>query len=588
VRRPDPASARSTLSLARERLRGARYLADDVLYVAGRYPRAIARRAQRFWGGLSRPARGWVAAALAALLVAAVAIVVALPRLPCSFPGGDTCPPSDDAEQLVPADALAYLHVNLDPDTDQYDQAAAIAGDLPLISAQVVDRALAQVPGPAGRPIDFERDLRPWFGGEAAVAVLGDRGAAELVDLLEVSDEQRAGEFADAIGGSSAMAEDYEGVEIAVDRRGIATAQVEGFLVMGTRNGVRAIVDAATGAGDATPLTDDERAIEVRDQLPDERIADVYLSADGVRRLISRSQGVIGLLAPLLAPSATRGAGAAVVATDGGLELAVRSALDPGRADSAPGFFGAFPRFQPTLTARLAPGTLGYIGIGEPRTAVAALAERASDAAGVAAGLSDIVRDLRAAGSGKAFGELLTALGDEAALALEPRAGRARAALPYLELIAGGVDERAARRALAAFSSRSSKTRKLAGVEAHSLRLSATIDVTYAVFDGIAAAAGDPDGIEALAAGHGGLDQSGLYERATADFDDRASLIGFVDIGGLVAVGERLGLGEDPVYATFAGEFRHLEALGLRVDYGDELLATDARLLVSEPGAPAG
>ncbi|MQA76426.1 MAG: hypothetical protein GEU88_19225 [Solirubrobacterales bacterium] len=120
------------------------------------------------------------------------------------------------------------------------------------------------------------------------------------------------------------------------------------------------------------------------------------------------------------------------------------------------------------------------------------------------------------------------------------------------------------------------------------MRISSGIDLTYAVFDGIAALAGDPEGIQALAAGDGGLDETSLYQRATAGLDGEASLIAYVDIGGLVALGERLGLGEDPVYATFAGEFRRLEALAARVVAGDELLSTDARLLVSAEAAPAG
>ena len=40
------------------------------------------------------------------------------------------------------------------------------------------------------------------------------------------------------------------------------------------------------------------------------------------------------------------------------------------------------------------------------------------------------------------------------------------------------------------------------------------------------------------------------------------------------------------MYATFAGDFRRLEALALAVSGDDDVLATDARLLVGE--APRG
>jgi hypothetical protein len=585
MRRPDPATPRGPLSSARERLRGARYFADDLLYVAGRLPRAVAGRGGLGGGRLS----GRLVAAVGALVIVLVAAAVAVPRLPCGFPGGDSCPPADDAEHLVPADALAYVHVNLDQDGDQYDRAARIADVLPLLSGQLVGRALAQVPGPDGGSADFDQDLRPWLGDEAALAVVGSGATAERVDLLEADDEQRAAEFAEAIGAAGAVTQDYEGVEIAVDRRGIATAQVDGFLVVGTREGVRAVVRAATGPAGPGTLADDGTASGIRDQLPDERLVDAYVSGRGARRLVAASGGVLGALAPLLTPGAARGAAAALVATDDGLELAVRSALDPERTEAAPGLLAAFPRFQPTLAARLPPETLGYIGIGEPRTSVPALARRAAEASGLAAGLADLVDDLRHASSRQSLGDLVAGLGDEAALALEPRAGRATSALPYLELVAGGVDERTARRALAALGDDSARSRELAGgVAAHEVRLSPAIDLTYAVFDGIAALAGDPAGIEALAAGDGALERTDLYKRATGGFGTQASLIAFVDITGLVALGERLGLGEDPLYATFAGEFRHLEALAARVDYDGEVIATDMRLLVSGQGAAAG
>jgi hypothetical protein len=131
------------------------------------------------------------------------------------------------------------------------------------------------------------------------------------------------------------------------------------------------------------------------------------------------------------------------------------------------------------------------------------------------------------------------------------------------------------------------------GVEARSLRISPVVELTYAVFDELAAIATDPAGIEQLVSGDGSLDDAERYERATEDFADEVSLIAYFDLGELVALGERLGLAEDPLYATFAGDFRSLNALGLAVSSSDELLATDARLMLGggdaerESAAPA-
>ena len=75
------------------------------------------------------------------------------------------------------------------------------------------------------------------------------------------------------------------------------------------------------------------------------------------------------------------------------------------------------------------------------------------------------------------------------------------------------------------------------------------------------------------------------YERATEGFGDELSLLAFFDLAGLVEVGEQRGLAEDPAYATFAGDFRSLDALGLEISSSDDVLATDARLLLREGSA---
>ena len=180
---------------------------------------------------------------------------LAVPNLPCQVPGGDSCPPDDDAEQLVPDAALAYLHANLDPETEQYELAAEIAGRVPVFSGQIAVRALAQVPGAGGGPARL-RARHP-----ALVRRRGRgrrdrrcRRRAEQVELFEVSDAEGATEFATAIAAGRRRVEDYQGVEITVDGRGLATAQVEGFLAIGPADGVRAVIDTATGAATAPRL----------------------------------------------------------------------------------------------------------------------------------------------------------------------------------------------------------------------------------------------------------------------------------------------------------------------------------------------
>ena len=121
-------------------------------------------------------------------------------------------------------------------------------------------------------------------------------------------------------------------------------------------------------------------------------------------------------------------------------------------------------------------------------------------------------------------------------------------------------------------------------MQTNSFRVSPTVQLTYAVFDGLAAAATDPAGVAELIQGDGGLADDDLYERATDGFGDDVSLPGLPGPRGAGRVGEQAGLAEDPVYATFAGDFRRLDALGVAVSDDGDVLATDARLLIGDSG----
>jgi hypothetical protein len=99
----------------------------------------------------------------------------------------------------------------------------------------------------------------------------------------------------------------------------------------------------------------------------------------------------------------------------------------------------------------------------------------------------------------------------------------------------------------------------------------------------LAVAATSPDGVAAVAGEDGGgLADDDRYKSATDGFPDQVSLLGYVDFHDLVGLAEQLGLAEDPVYATFAGEFRRLDALSFEVDTSDNVLSTDANLSVGD------
>ena len=569
----------------------------DLLYVAGRGVATAGRSVAGLgtgigsaWRRVPLGVRQGIAGALALAVLLVAVIALAVPVLPCEFPGGDRCPPPDEAAEVVPAQALAYVHLNADPETEQFEQLVGSADAVPGFRQQILARALALVPGPGGEPPDYAVDIEPWFGGEAAIAIIPGPGTStERVVLLEVADGEGARGYAESVATGLPEPEDYRGVELTADQRDVATAQVEGFLALGSRSGVRAVIDTATGARGASSLADDGSAGDVRDELPDHRFLEFWVSRAGATDLVAASGETLGSLAPFLSPASTEGAAVAVFAGEDDLGVAVRSALDPEREQTSPGLFTAFPSFEPNLTDRLADDSLAYLGIGDPgRTVRELLGRAAAEAPGVASGFDDLVEALRREDDLDIEKELLPALGDEGAFAIEPRD-----ALPYLEFVTDGVEEEAARQALAALQKPLAESvdpasgleaggfseQEIGGVQAHSLRVSPAIELTYAVFDGLAAISTDPAGIAGLVEGEGGLSDADGFERATEGFEDEVSLLAYFDLRRLIEEGFEIGLAQVPAFNTFATDFRNLEALGLSVRTSDDMLATDARLV---------
>jgi Protein of unknown function (DUF3352) len=553
------------------------------------------RGARRFWLSMSVHTRrrlGLAVGVLAALLLVAF---VAVPALPCQFPGGDVCPPSDDAIHLVPDDALAYVHVNVNPDTEQYKEARDVAARIPTLAGQAADQLLlSRVPGPHGSPPDFQRDIAPWFGGQAALAVVpAGAKAAEEVQLLQVKDDAAAKKFAASVASGTPKTSDHRNVSVSVDRHGLATAIVDGFLVIGADSGVRAVIDAQSGAPGTGSLADDAKARAARDALPAARLADVYLSPDGIAKLVGNPRGPLATLDAAVDPTASDGVAMALVADDQGIDVAIRSELNEARAKAQPGFFAAFPQFEPTLTDSLPAGSLAYAGIADPGHALASLLAQASaNQPGLAAGVAALVQRVKQLGNVDLETELLPSLGNEAAFALQP--GASGNGIPYLEFLSSGIDAQRADRALASLQgpiadalnastgqAPSFSQSKVDGVTAHSVQVSPTVNLTYAIADTVLLIATDPAAVKQLAGDQPPLAGDGPFKEATEGLPTSVSLLAYLNLGGLITLGEQAGLAQDPAYQTFAPEIRKLQALGLSVQESPTQLATDVRLIVS-------
>jgi hypothetical protein len=622
---PHPPSPRDVLpGIRRTATRGWHRL-QDVGAGAGRVPGEIGSRARHGWFELSLRARRRIAIAAGLIVAVAAFLLLAVPALPCQAPGGDRCPPPDDAIALVPGDTWLYLHVDTDPGSEQYERATALAARLKTIS----DQLIARLPGAAGTGIDYAQDVRPWLGGEAAVALVPAGGDdVEQALLLEAEDEDGAERFADLLTGKSTKSKDYR--EVPVTTRGdLSTAVVRGFLVIGPQSAVHRVIDTELGA---RSLDDSPPAAEVDDELPDDSLVQAYVSEQGAEELF-RAGAPLGSFEAFVNSDATRGAGLAVVVSDDTVEVETQSMLDAERLKNSPGFFEAFPHFEPSLADELSSGALAYLGLGDPEDSIKALLAQASaEAPGLVAGFEDFSKRVEEEGKVKLQSEVLPLLGGEAALGIEPPPQGAQggggggdeeavqpqppegiepggpaplppepgelsfAGVPYVGFVADDVDEERARKALADLQVPIADAinpeggtqapvfegEDIEGVQARSLRISRTVNLTYALFDGRLVVATDPAGVKQVRAGGDSLSDSDAFERATDDFPDDLAAILYLNLGDLIALAEQQGLGADPAYALFAPEVRKLEGLGLAVTSDESAIGTELRVTLED------
>ncbi len=576
----------------RRRTRRARFVAEDVAYAVRRRTRAMPNGPLERWSGLPQRTRQLILAGSAAVVVVVVIALVAVPNLPCQAPGGDECAPPDDAIELVPGDTLAYLHADTDPDSQQYEKAAALAERLPKLTDQLIDR----LPGPTGGTFSYRREVAPWLGDEAAVAVIPVRsGDQEVAALLEIGDEAGASRFVQNLTGGEQRAESYRGYELGT-RGGLTLATAGDFVVAGPEAAVKRVVD--TDAGGRT-LADSEAADEVRDALADLRLAELVVSEQGAAELLAPG----GSLAPFEAfvnARATLAAGAALVATEDGFELEIHSVLDPERVANAPGFFAAFPSFEPALEGSVSEGALAYLALGDPEQSLAGLLSQASaEAPGIAAGFERVAERLRRSGNVNLEQDILPLFTSQAAVTVEPSVGGSDAVVsgvPFVSLIVEEVDAEAATEALSELQPPLAKAlepqrglqapvfkeQEIEGVQAQSLRISPTVELTYAIVDGKLVLSTDPAGVRQVASGSSSLEDSERFSQATDDLPDEVSALLYLNLSGLLGVAEQAGLGEDPAYALFSGELRKLEGLAVAVERAEDAIDTKIRVTIGE------
>jgi uncharacterized protein DUF3352 len=514
-----------------------------------------------------------VALVVMALALYAVIRYAAIPALPCQVSPTESCPPTDHAIALVPAGAAAYLHIELDRGSDQFKAAEEVASRLPHSAeiAQGIFGVLGLAPG-----LDLRRDVGTWVGDELAFASIGgDRPLA----LISVKDEEGAQRYLARVGRGKPHPLRGRNAGLRAYSNGLAFAELHGFLALGAAPAVRAVVE--TGQERGKSLSDSEPADAARDELPDKRLADLYLSPRGVARFLAGRGGLASQLDTFADFGASRGIAAALVAHDDGLELQLDSALDAERVKASPSFFQAFPSFDPSLAGEFSPDTLVYLNIDDPADAVQALLRQAEAAApGVVGAFDRFERQIR--GSGVDLeSQVFPVLGGEAAVG----AASGRAA-PYLTLAFKDVDEDRAREEMAQLQAPlvaalnpartgqapSFGAKRLDDTVMHSVRLSPALNLAYAIFDGKLVVSTNPAGVRQAVEGDEDLGGSDAFRAATNDASSGVSALVFLNLDGLVRRAGPLGL--DQIVGGFGADVAKLNGLGLTVKSDDDNLET--------------
>src|SRR5581483_9436260 len=251
--------------------------------------------------------------ALAVGLIALVLVAVVLAS------GGGEEPPATGAAALVPGDALAYLHVSIDPARPAVKRGLALAQrfpDFPLLREQVLARLAGIASGSQSSPsVDFGADILPWLGREAAVALLNTNGStAGSLIVLDVSRRTKAEQFLARFPSAGQSA--YRSTRITQFAGGTALAFISHYLAIGQLASIRAAIDVA--GGHSPSLQHNSAYLRASAGEPDGRVIDAYASVDGVRRVLAPAGGVVGAAGALLYQPALDGVSIAITPRTGG------------------------------------------------------------------------------------------------------------------------------------------------------------------------------------------------------------------------------------------------------------------------------
>jgi hypothetical protein len=195
------------------------------------------------------------------------------------------------ASELVPARAAFYGEATLKPEGDQKEAVDAILAKFPGGGQagdrlkELIDKALRE----SDAPVSFKEDIEPWLGDEAAffASGIGDDGNFKsAAALVATEDEDAALEAVEKTGEGKITRKTYKDVEYMTDESKEAAAVFDGFVVLGSEAGVKAVIDTKDGG---SKLSDDDRYNKAIEDAAEDRLGLLFVNSPELKRSLQQA-----------------------------------------------------------------------------------------------------------------------------------------------------------------------------------------------------------------------------------------------------------------------------------------------------------
>jgi hypothetical protein len=427
-----------------------------------------------------------------------VAAALALLAGGCGGGGGGSATSTDSAATIVPANAVVYISLNVDSDSDQWKKAEALVDKFPD-GRKLVRQAVQELEEDQSR--DWENDIRPALGDQVAIAILDFKaGEPVFVAILKPDDKDKL----------NALLKDE-------DSEPTVTREIDGWTVISDKE---SSLDAVATGADGETLADSDSFQQTIEDLGGDTLAAVYVNGPrviDVFRGLAAAEGEAQTFQQLFSQGLGRleSAGTALLARDDGVEWKAFAKGEPG--ENANGGVGFQESFDTTLDEKVPSGALAFLSFsgGNYQQQLNQLTPQQES----------MLRRFEAT-LGFSVEELAGLLSSEGGLYLRPGSP-----FPEGTLILRTDDEAKARALLDRLAQRLARLggaqvqkTQIAGVPAGQVQVG-SLTVAYAVFDGMAVVTTAPAGIEALKEGGESLSDDAAYKdaREAAGVPDQSS-----------------------------------------------------------------